>query len=115
MEQLTESQVSSCLVITIQIRHFLIWLKESKSQHMCSTCLCAVHLLLWLPWQHPSRQYSFPADLEEVDGTTVLGKLDWTLQSTGGKQLSIRFTALASQEVWLATVSVVWSPHVLYL
>ena len=56
-----------------------------------------------------------PADLEEVAGTTVLGKLDWTLQSTGEEQLSIRFTAVASQEVWLATVSIVWSPHVLYL
>ena len=34
-----------------------------------------------------------PTGMESVDGTTVLGKLDW--QFIGGKQLSNNFTAVA--------------------
>ena len=41
----------------------------------------------------------FCAGLERVDGTTVLGKLDRTWRSIGGKQLSISFTSLEVQLV----------------
>ena len=43
--------------------------------------------------------FFFCAGLERVDGITVLGKLDLTWRSIGGKQLSFVFTCLEVQLV----------------